>query len=95
MILRRGWVLQKTLVVLLLCTPSVVGHGPFSAVLLDIPRGGAKRVGSSKVVPKKQPRHNAKQSSVETTGGASVPNEIFNLVKSIVGAGVLGLPAGT
>lgn len=26
--------------------------------------------------------------------GASVPNEIFNLVKSIVGAGVLGLPAG-
>jgi hypothetical protein len=27
--------------------------------------------------------------------GASMPNEIFNLVKSIVGAGVLGLPAGT
>jgi hypothetical protein len=26
--------------------------------------------------------------------GASVSNEIFNLVKSIVGAGVLGLPAG-
>ena len=26
--------------------------------------------------------------------GASIPNEIFNLVKSIVGAGVLGLPAG-
>jgi hypothetical protein len=25
---------------------------------------------------------------------ASVPNEIFNLVKNIVGAGVLGLPAG-
>lgn len=27
--------------------------------------------------------------------GASIPTEIFNLVKSIVGAGVLGLPAGT
>lgn len=26
--------------------------------------------------------------------GASIPTEIFNLVKSIVGAGVLGLPAG-
>ena len=31
-----------------------------------------------------------------TTGGgtASIPNEVFNLVKSIVGAGVLSLPAG-
>jgi amino acid permease len=28
------------------------------------------------------------------TEGASIPNEIFNLVKSIVGAGVFGLPAG-
>jgi hypothetical protein len=27
-------------------------------------------------------------------GTASIPNEIFNLVKSIVGAGVLSLPAG-
>jgi len=26
--------------------------------------------------------------------GATIPNEIFNLVKSIVGSGVLGLPAG-
>jgi hypothetical protein len=29
-----------------------------------------------------------------TSDGASMPNMIFNLVKSIVGAGVLGLPAG-
>jgi amino acid permease len=28
------------------------------------------------------------------TGTASIPNEIFNLVKSIIGAGVLSLPAG-
>ena len=35
-------------------------------------------------------------SSTSTTGGgtATIPNEIFNLVKSIVGAGVLSLPAG-
>lgn len=26
--------------------------------------------------------------------GASIPNEVFNLVKNIVGAGVLSLPAG-
>eukprot|EP00978_Attheya_sp_CCMP212_P040959 scaffold229254_cov51-Attheya_sp.AAC.3 len=28
------------------------------------------------------------------TGTATIPNEIFNLVKGIVGAGVLSLPAG-
>lgn len=31
---------------------------------------------------------------VSGTGTASIPNEIFNMVKSIVGAGVLSLPAG-
>jgi hypothetical protein len=31
---------------------------------------------------------------VVSGGTASIPNEIFNLVKSIVGAGVLSLPAG-
>jgi hypothetical protein len=30
-----------------------------------------------------------------TTTGASIPMEIFNLVKNMVGAGVLGLPGGT
>jgi hypothetical protein len=29
-----------------------------------------------------------------TTEGASIPNEVFNLVKGIVGVGVLSLPAG-
>ena len=32
--------------------------------------------------------------SNNTGGTASIPNEVFNLVKSIVGAGVLSLPAG-
>ena len=50
---------------------------------LGIPRGG-------KVILGKKPEEAPKVSG----GSASVPNEIFNLVKSIVGAGVLGLPAG-
>lgn len=33
--------------------------------------------------------------SQQQGGTATIPNEIFNLVKSIVGAGVLSLPAGT
>jgi amino acid permease len=33
--------------------------------------------------------------AVSTEGTATIPDEIFNLVKSIVGAGVLSLPAGT
>ena len=32
--------------------------------------------------------------AVSTEGTASIPDEVFNLVKSIVGAGVLSLPAG-
>jgi hypothetical protein len=30
----------------------------------------------------------------ESGGTATIPNEVFNLIKSIVGAGVLSLPAG-
>lgn len=33
-------------------------------------------------------------SGIQGGGTATIPNEIFNLVKSIVGAGVLSLPAG-
>mmetsp|Transcript_42185 Transcript_42185/g.127982 ORF Transcript_42185/g.127982 Transcript_42185/m.127982 type:complete len:123 (-) Transcript_42185:985-1353(-) len=33
-------------------------------------------------------------SVLEAGGVASVPNEIFNLVKNLVGAGALGLPSG-
>ena len=32
--------------------------------------------------------------AVATEGTATIPDEVFNLVKSIVGAGVLSLPAG-
>ncbi len=38
---------------------------------------------------------NTDNSNANADEGASIPTEIFNLVKSIVGAGVLGLPAGT
>ena len=57
---------------------------------LQLPRGGAKAPVRPPVRGKKQ----AAEVSAITTEGASIPNEIFNLVKSIVGAGVLGLPAG-
>lgn len=30
----------------------------------------------------------------QSGGTATIPNEVFNLIKSIVGAGVLSLPAG-
>lgn len=37
---------------------------------------------------------NAEAAAAESGGTATVSNEIFNLVKGIVGAGVLSLPAG-
>lgn len=39
------------------------------------------------------PKSNKKQVAVSTEGG-SFPNEVFNLVKGLVGVGVLSLPAG-
>jgi hypothetical protein len=45
----------------------------------DIPRGGGAGGAEGEQVG---------------TGTATIPNEVFNLVKSIVGAGVLSLPAG-
>lgn len=53
---------------------------------LVVPSGGA--AAKKKIAPK-----NSHQISVSTEG-ASIPNEVFNLVKAIVGVGVLSLPAG-
>eukprot|EP00547_Thalassionema_nitzschioides_P005536 CAMPEP_0194207276 /NCGR_PEP_ID=MMETSP0156-20130528/6058_1 /TAXON_ID=33649 /ORGANISM="Thalassionema nitzschioides, Strain L26-B" /LENGTH=457 /DNA_ID=CAMNT_0038933997 /DNA_START=213 /DNA_END=1583 /DNA_ORIENTATION=+ len=49
-------------------------------------RGGGKAVPANKNV-KVQP-------FTPSSEGASIPNEVFNLVKAIVGVGVLSLPAG-
>jgi hypothetical protein len=65
--------------------PSLVetGNNPLvDTVVQRIPRGGARAF--------KKPI-GALQT---TTEGASIPNEVFNLVKGIVGVGVLSLPAG-
>jgi len=48
-------------------------------------------VRSTSLAALKDPRSNA---ATITTEGASIPNEVFNLVKGIVGVGVLSLPAG-
>ena len=44
-------------------------------------RGGAKKQAAKKV-------------AISNPDGATIPNEVFNLVKAIVGVGVLSLPAG-
>ena len=52
-----------------------------AAAAAQIPRGGGGGGGGGEIE--------------SGTGTATIPNEVFNLVKSIVGAGVLSLPAGT
>ena len=60
--------------------------------LLQIPRGGA--------IKKKSTKSSSAPANIKTARppitdeGASIPSHVFNLIKSIVGAGVLGLPAG-
>ena len=41
------------------------------------------------------PRYPRSTVAINNPDGASIPNEVFNLVKAIVGVGVLSLPAGT
>jgi hypothetical protein len=50
---------------------------------------------SSSAVPEESLRGGGQQGQQQQGGGtATIPNEVFNLIKSIVGAGVLSLPAG-
>ena len=61
-----------------------------------IPRGGARLL-SKKSSPKNQKAVTSKPTqkvSDSSSAGATIPSHVFNLIKSIVGAGVLGLPAG-
>jgi hypothetical protein len=52
--------------------------GASAAAAAEVPRGGG---GGSK-------------EASSGSGTATIPTEVFNLIKSIVGAGVLSLPAG-
>jgi hypothetical protein len=52
---------------------------------------------SAAVTPKTRLGNDAAVAASELPRGegtATIPNEVFNLIKSIVGAGVLSLPAG-
>ena len=66
---------------------------------LSIPSG--KSLKSSGILRTSGPLHaDASAGAIEPRGGgesggtATIPNEVFNLIKSIAGAGVLSLPAG-
>ena len=83
-------------------TSAAASNAPFAVtakVALSVPRGGAGRMmtkpirSSSSTVATTSTRGGGQESAVGG-GTASIPNEIFNLVKGIVGVGVLSLPAG-
>ena len=84
-----------------LSAASAASNAPFAAtakVALSVPRGGAGRMtkpirSSSSTVATTSTRGGGQEAAV-SGGTASIPNEIFNLVKGIVGVGVLSLPAG-
>lgn len=59
---------------------------------LDV-RGGARQIAAAKKAKTLVTKSKIPDFKPSTTG-ASIPNEVFNLVKAIVGVGVLSLPAG-
>ncbi len=63
---------------------------PSSSLIAKTSRNTSSRLGNDAASAVDVPRGGAKESG----GTATIPNEVFNLVKSIVGAGVLSLPAG-
>lgn len=58
-------------------------HASTQQAIFGVNGGALGRKGAKKAVAK-----------VNNPDGASIPNEVFNLVKGIVGVGVLSLPAG-
>ena len=62
---------------------------------LTVPTAALRSSASSDALPEDPVAANGDPAAATSGGGtATIPNEIFNLVKSIVGAGVLSLPAG-
>lgn len=54
----------------------------------------SSRLGNDAVSAVDLPRGGGNDKTTQGGGTATIPNEVFNLIKSIVGAGVLSLPAG-
>ena len=83
-----------------LSAASAASNAPFAAtarVALSVPRGGASRMTKPNRSTSSAVTTAARGGGQETAvggGTASIPNEVFNLVKGIVGVGVLSLPAG-
>lgn len=86
----------------LLSAVSAASPAPFAApkLALSVPRGGAtnhKPIRSSSSASTGSVTTSTRGGGQEAAvggGTASIPNEVFNLVKGIVGVGVLSLPAG-
>jgi hypothetical protein len=88
--------LSYLLIAASLSAATAASNAPFAAtstakVALSVPRGGAGR-SSSRHKPIRS--RGGGQEAAVGGGTASIPNEVFNLVKGIVGVGVLSLPAG-
>ena len=64
---------------------------PANSLITKSSRSSSSRLGNDAASAVDLPRGGGK---AESGGTATIPNEVFNLVKSIVGAGVLSLPAG-
>ena len=86
--------LSSSVLLLLICTTSPAvdaRRAVSSSSLTSIPRPGLKRA----FVETSSTPNNAKQVRGGEGGGtATMSNEMFNMVKAVVGVGVLSLPAG-
>lgn len=83
---------------LLLLVISVITIGTSDALVTPSRHSLAYTATAKTTVSKTRLGNDAAAAAVEpqeSGGTATIPTEVFNLIKSIVGAGVLSLPAGT
>jgi len=67
---------------------------PSSSLIAKKATSSSSRLGNDASHAVDLPRGGGSDKKAQGGGTATIPNEVFNLIKSIVGAGVLSLPAG-
>jgi len=67
---------------------------PSGALIAKASTSSSSRLGNEAANVADLPRGGGSNKKSTGSGTATIPNEVFNLIKSIVGAGVLSLPAG-
>ena len=90
----RAFTIYACLQLLSLSADALLTPVSTGSLILKASASSSSNLGNTVASPVDLPRGGSSEKGLQGGGTATIPNEVFNLVKSIVGAGVLSLPAG-